>query len=95
MNSTYTAQIQAIGTALELIRGKGAPFTELALNDAASTIAALNLTKDLPKANQASELLEALELVLEKCDGVTNPPCYIDSILFNKIQSVIKKAKGE
>lgn len=56
MNTTLSAQVRAIQIARDFIKREtidginsdGVPI-DSALNDAASTIAALNITKDLPK----------------------------------------------
>lgn len=54
MNTTYAEQIRAIQKVRGLVENNAG--IDSALNDAASTIAALNLTKDLPKpADQSRE----------------------------------------
>lgn len=70
MNSTYKEQIQAIQFALSNLKRYGFHdrMTENHLNDACSTIAALNLTKDVPKDNpefRINELEDALKSILK------------------------------
>ncbi len=76
MNTTYTQQIEAIQKAVNLINGlymhESVKQRVLpGLNDAGSTIAALNLTKDLltNKEIQLIEFLARMNRCLE--DGLT------------------------
>jgi hypothetical protein len=64
MTHSFKEQIEAIQEAMKIVVILNGKDVHSALNDAASTIAALNLTKDLPKpADQSRE--EYLDKILE------------------------------